>query len=136
MARRIGETSPVMAPVVTREVGRGGDRDRARGTSDGDREAAGGLQAPSDRVTISPDALRGPLGSRDRGERGQQGGGTGAGAGQGGVSGGAPAVAAGTEAEARRLTAGLRGAIVGAPAMALRSHDLVSAGRVAALLRG
>lgn len=135
MARRIGETSPVVAPVTTREVGRGGDRDRVRGSSVGERDTAGGTQPSSDRVTISPDALRGPPGSRDGGERGQRGSGTGTGAG-GAALADAATIAAGDEAAARRMTAGVRGAILGAPGMALRSHDLVSVGRIAALLRG
>jgi hypothetical protein len=119
-----------VAPV--RDGERPAERDGGRVGTRG-RDGARGAAEVTDRVTISPAALRGlPGGGGDEGAE-SSGGGDGAADARGAEAEGADFRSAG---EALLLARGLANAVTADPTRASRVHGLVSPARAAALLRG
>jgi hypothetical protein len=119
-----------VAPV--RDGERPAERDGGRVGTRG-RDGARGAAEVTDRVTISPAALRGlPGGGGDEGAE-SSGGGDGAADARGAEAEGADFRSAG---EALLLARGLANAVTADPTRATRVHGLVSPARATALLRG
>jgi hypothetical protein len=129
-------TGPIGRAGATSGVGpvRDGERESAReGTRGTSREGGTrGAAETGDRLTISPEALRGARGGSE--ER------AGGGQGDAGTAGGDEASAAGASGfrnvgEALLVARGLANALRQDPARAAHVHDLVSPARTLALLR-
>lgn len=125
----IGKIPAAGAPGSAREIARDDERPGARAAARGRDGVRRTPHDAGDRLTISPDALRGSADVSDESARRQAG--TDGGAGEASAAG----AALHGEREALLLARGVADALRADPARAARVHDVLSVPRAQSLLR-